>query len=250
MKYQGSKNRIAKDILSVILNGERVKNCKYWVEPFVGGANMIDKVPDSFKKYGYDINYFIISMFQELQNGREFWDDIDEIEYNTCKEVVKKIKNSNNSRCSGIDFDFEFTDGDIGFIGIGCSFAGKWFGGYARGGNRNYCKESQRNLLKQKRNLLNVRFIHQNYLNIKINDPKITIIYCDPPYQGTTKYKDSFDNAKFWNWCDEMINKGCVVYVSEYNAPDGWKCVWEKEIISNLDLNTGVKRATERLFTK
>lgn len=51
MKYQGSKNRIAKDLLKVILADERVKNCKYWVEPFVGGANMIDKVPDNFKKY-------------------------------------------------------------------------------------------------------------------------------------------------------------------------------------------------------
>ena len=41
MKYLGSKNRIAKEILPIMLKyrGERV-----WVEPFVGGANMIDKV--------------------------------------------------------------------------------------------------------------------------------------------------------------------------------------------------------------
>lgn len=27
-----------------------------WVEPFVGGANMIDKIPDTYTRIGYDIN--------------------------------------------------------------------------------------------------------------------------------------------------------------------------------------------------
>ena len=41
MKYLGSKNKIAKYILPIMLEnrGERT-----WVEPFVGGANTIDKV--------------------------------------------------------------------------------------------------------------------------------------------------------------------------------------------------------------
>ena len=42
MKYMGSKNRIAKHILPIILK-DRIEN-QYYVEPFVGGANMIDKV--------------------------------------------------------------------------------------------------------------------------------------------------------------------------------------------------------------
>ena len=42
MKYMGSKNRIAKHILPIILK-DRKEN-QYYVEPFVGGANMIDKV--------------------------------------------------------------------------------------------------------------------------------------------------------------------------------------------------------------
>jgi len=42
MKYMGSKNRIAKHLLPIML-AER-KPDQWWVEPFVGGANMIDKV--------------------------------------------------------------------------------------------------------------------------------------------------------------------------------------------------------------
>lgn len=55
MKYMGSKSRIAKEILPIMLKerGERT-----WVEPFVGGANMIDKVEG--KRIGADLNYYLI----------------------------------------------------------------------------------------------------------------------------------------------------------------------------------------------
>ena len=36
MKYQGSKRRIAKDILPIILRDR--KNGQFYVEPFVGGV--------------------------------------------------------------------------------------------------------------------------------------------------------------------------------------------------------------------
>lgn len=42
MKYMGSKRRVAKYILPIML-AER-KPDQWWVEPFVGGGNMIDKV--------------------------------------------------------------------------------------------------------------------------------------------------------------------------------------------------------------
>ena len=41
MKYMGSKNRIAKEILPIMLKEREERT---WVEPFVGGANIIDKV--------------------------------------------------------------------------------------------------------------------------------------------------------------------------------------------------------------
>ena len=56
MKYMGSKNRIAKYILPIML-AER-KPDQWCVEPFVGGANMIDKVQG--KRIGADINPYLI----------------------------------------------------------------------------------------------------------------------------------------------------------------------------------------------
>ena len=42
MKYMGSKNRIAKEILPIILK-DRKEN-QYYVEPFCGGLGTFDKV--------------------------------------------------------------------------------------------------------------------------------------------------------------------------------------------------------------
>jgi len=46
MKYMGSKNRIAKHLLPIMLAECEKHGITKWVEPFVGGANMIDKVPE------------------------------------------------------------------------------------------------------------------------------------------------------------------------------------------------------------
>jgi hypothetical protein len=139
----------------------------------------------------------------------------------------------------------------VAFVGFLCSFGGKWFGGYARGndtkGNpRNYCLESKNNILKQAEGLRGVDFIHSSYNQLEI--PSNSIIYCDPPYAGTTKYKDGFDHNKFWNWCREKSKEGHKVFISEYNAPDDFECIWEMEVNSSLTKDTGSKKATEKLF--
>ena len=44
MKYMGSKNRIAKHIVPIIQRYIDKTNPKSYIEPFVGGANVIDKI--------------------------------------------------------------------------------------------------------------------------------------------------------------------------------------------------------------
>ena len=58
MQYMGSKDRIAKHILPIML-AER-KPDQWWVEPFVGGANMIDKVEGN--RIGNDSHEFLIAL--------------------------------------------------------------------------------------------------------------------------------------------------------------------------------------------
>ena len=65
MKYMGSKNRIAKYLLPIILKDRKEE--QWYIEPFVGGCNMIDKVTGN--RIGNDVNEYLISFLQSLQCG-------------------------------------------------------------------------------------------------------------------------------------------------------------------------------------
>ena len=228
MKYMGSKNRIAKDILPIILKGRKPN--QWYVEPFVGGCNIIDKVDGN--RVGSDFNEYVISLFKGIQEGFVPPDHVTEIEY----------KNTQKNRT---------INPLTAFIGFGCSYSGKWFGGYARGNTnaghpRNYCLESKKNIMRQKDAIYYVHFLHRHYKNLII--PNNSIIYCDPPYEGTTAYKDKFNHKDFWQWCREKSNEGHKIFISEYNAPEDFECVWSKEINSSLTKETGSKKGVEKLF--
>jgi DNA adenine methylase len=245
MKYMGSKARHAKEIIKAMETelGGTLWNWgggdKDYIEPFVGGANMIDKIPNVFRtKKGNDINVHLIEMFKAVQGGWLPPDTVSEQEY-------KQLMSKSDIYCTGIESAL------IGFVGIGCSYSGKWFGGYARGNAnngspRNYCLESKKNLLNQ--DIKNVVFSHGNYYDMVLLDQ--SLIYCDPPYAETTKYKDYFDHNRFWDWCNKMVEDGHKVFVSEYNAPEGWRCIWQKEVNNSLTKETGSKQGVEKLFTK
>ena len=228
MKYMGSKARIAKYILPIILKDRKPNQC--YVEPFVGGANIIDKVDGL--RIASDSNEYNICLFKAIQNGFIPPDFVSEKDY---KEAQK------NRQLTPL----------VSFIGYGCSYSGKWFGGYARGndskGNpRNYCLESKKNILKQSKQLQNILFFSCSYEELEIPDD--SIIYCDPPYKNTTKYKDGFNHKDFWEWCRVMSKKGHKVFISEYNGPDDFECIWEMQVNSSLTKDTGSKKATEKLF--
>ena len=72
----GSKNRIAKHLLPIMLEN---RDGRTWIEPFVGGANMIDKVDG--KRIGADFNEYVISLFVGIQNGFIPPNEVSEEEY-------------------------------------------------------------------------------------------------------------------------------------------------------------------------
>lgn len=138
------------------------------------------------------------------------------------------------------------------YAGFSLSYAGKWFGGWCRGftnkgAPRNYVDESYRASVRDFPKLFGVKFYCCSYDTLKI--PPNSIIYCDPPYKGTTKYKDDFNHDKFYDWCREKHKEGHTVFVSEYWMPDDFKCVWSKGVNSSLTKDTGSKKAVEKLFT-
>ena len=111
MKYMGSKNRIAKYVLPIIL--EDRKENQYYVEPFVGGANMIDKV--SGLRIGNDVNKYLIAMWKGLQEDLERPHTIDKNLYSLARTA---FNNNDNSI---------FSDFMIGWIGWMGSYNGRFF---------------------------------------------------------------------------------------------------------------------------
>lgn len=226
MKYMGSKAKIAKYIIP-IMEKERKPNMT-WVEPFVGGANVIDKVKG--KRIGGDNNKYLIALWQALQQGYNPSINISKEEATFCR--LNKDK---------------FPDEYVGWVGIGvCSFRGKFFGGYV-GGNleRNYILEAYKNITRQAEKIKDVVFVYSDYKNLNI--PSNSLIYCDPPYASATKYTTGdFNHDEFWQWCREKYKEGHLVFVSEYNAPNDFECIWEKNIVTTLNNSKG-KGGLERV---
>ena len=174
MKYQGSKNRHAKDLLSVILHNRKPN--QYYVEPFCGGCNMIDKVEGN--RIANDSHKFLIDLFESvIYKNVNLPDSITDEEYNN-------IKNNKSNFPSYL----------VGFVDFGCSYSGKWFGGYARsikGKVRNYCDESKRNILKQTDGI----FWDEVQNSIKGTDIKLSEIYIDNMAQQMVVAPEQFNGA-------------------------------------------------------
>jgi DNA adenine methylase len=244
MKYMGSKSRFAKQFLPIILDGRT--SDQWYVEPFAGGMNVIDKVPGL--RIAADSNPYLIAMWKSLING-----------WTPPTEISRDDYNAMRSNPSKYEPDL------VGWVGFIWSFRGKFFGGYtpnksytrSNGKTENNVDEQQRNILKQLRNnvdeqqrnscaLANVKFIHSTYEDLDI--PANSIIYCDPPYAGTTGYNLSFDHSKFWEWCRIQSRNGHKLYVSEYSAPDDFKCIWSKQTSTTLGYSTS--NFTNKSFTR
>ena len=228
----GSKNRISNEILPIIIKNRKDRA---YVEPFVGGCNMIDKVDGV--RFGADNNKYLIAMWVGLQN-----DIIRPV--NITKEIYSRARNEYNNSTN-----IEFSDFEIGWIGWMGSFNGRFFdGGYSgKTPTRDYILEQIKNTESQIDSIRDVVFVCGSYDEIKY--PDNSIIYCDPPYKGTKQYSTSrnFNHSIFWQWCRDMQRRGHDVFISEYEAPDDFTCVWSKQVTNAMNINKTYK-PTEKLF--
>jgi DNA adenine methylase len=230
MKYLGSKNRIAKHILPIMLEYRKDGMC--WVEPFVGGANMIDKVHGW--RIGSDLNEYVIALLNEMTTPNFEAPEISEEKYNDIKINQSK-----------------YPKWVVGYAGTQLSFGATWFGSYRRdkNGKRDYCLEARNNVNKQAKNLIGAKFKNFTYNELPI--PNNSVIYCDPPYDTKAtkgKYKNDFDHSVFWEWCRQKSRNGHTVFVSEYNAPDDFECIWQMEMNQRMNNNADTSKTIEKLF--
>ena len=223
----GSKNRIAKYILPIILK-DRKPN-QYYIEPFVGGANMIDKVDGL--RIGSDFNKYVIDALTSI---RDSLDELPKDNLEFTELQYKELRKNDEYKHKG-------------YISFAVSFGGKFMGGYSKN-NRgdDYVARAYRQAIKQSQKLQDIKLINCSYDELDI--PYDSIIYCDPPYENTTSYKDKFNHSKFWQWCRDMANKGHKIFISEYNAPDDFECIKEIKTKTVLNKNSQDERI-EKLFT-
>ena len=252
MMYQGGKSRIAKPISEVIneisrrqksysqtdcaSNRERERERETVLVSLFCGACSVESIlaPKFDRVICNDNHYYLIQMLKGIQSGYELPDSI-------TKEEYCYIKNHK-------DNDPILT----GFVGFGCSFGGKWFGGYgqgfnSKGGRRNYCDEGKRGTVQTLSTMQHVEFTCKDYRDVEL--PENCIIYADPPYSNTTGYSgNKFDSNAFWEYARE-VSKTHLMFISEQTAPDDFVSIWEKSITRTLDRNKQNQfKATEKLF--
>ena len=220
MIYMGSKNRLSKEIVPIIQKYiDNMDNCKGFLVPFCGGANIEDKIKCD-KKISCDIDLYLIACLTKLRDG---WQPPQEV----TREEYIEIKNNKDL------FPLEL----VGYIGYELSFGAKWFGGYVKRNDKKCHGDiySYKSCMKQAPNLKGIDFVCCDFRDIPKDKIKGCVIYCDPPYRNTTKYKTGdFPYEEYYQWCRDM-GRHNIVLCSEYWMPDDFECIWEKKTTTQID---------------
>lgn len=232
MMYMGGKGRLAKHIAPIINKAVKKSNGMLF-EPFCGGCNLTPHFDG--RVFANDLNEELISLFKDAISGRSFPDYVD-------PEMYKAAKNG--------EYDKALT----AYIGFCASYNGRYFAGFVGngyltvGGKRDYQKENIRSFHKtvaSLRAMPSLTLSSLPYTELEI--PENSVIYCDPPYEGTRQYKnEGFDHGRFWRWAEAMSERN-TVFVSEYSTrSDLFIPMWSKGIPSTLGRTS--KWATEKLY--
>ena len=247
MKYLGGKYIIGKRLAPLIKG--YIKQEHTYVEPMVGGCGMLTHMLDIDNSIiANDIDEEVIALWQDLQNGRS------DFPTSLTREQYYDVKNNS-------------TDPALrAFVGYGCSFSGKKWGGFASnkrgydhiGGeitSSNKLKEKFRNYAKEmydssqdKARLFKGKTLtltSGSYVDMVLPDK--CVIYCDPPYINTTRTnKYRFDHQQFYDWVLKRASLGDIILISEYECPIG-TLIFEHKKTQKIDLHGTVERY-ERLY--
>lgn len=236
MRYQGGKSRIANDIAKII---NQARFSRYGneggcvVSLFCGTCSVESKLTGFTRRILNDKHEYLIAMLRAVQAGYELPDQVSEAQY-------RYLRNHK-------DDDKALT----GFVGFGCSFGGKFFNSFARGGRKieNYAAESKKSLLRDMATLTDAEFTNYDYRDVIL--PDAAIVYADPPYNNTTAYfsNEKFNTSEFWQYARDISERGHLIFISELHAPEDFVCVWQKQIKRQLDCNkNNLFTSTEKLF--
>lgn len=216
------------------MNSERAGRVLW--EPFCGGLSMTAELAKAGPLVASDAHPGLIALYEKMRAEPDWLEGFEcsEADY----QAAKRLPDNDPAKA---------------FIGFGCSFGGKWFGGYARfsaaRGGPSTCVSSIRTLARKIEATHAAVFACGSFFE---QEPRADmLLYCDPPYAGTTGYSGvrAFNQETFRARCLAWRDAGSIVYISEYENPIG-SLVWERE--QGSWLGVGVKksgaRVKERLY--
>lgn len=237
MSYIGGKARGSSHILAV-LNDPRFDGYDY-IEPFVGMAHVLRRVLHKRSYAASDANPLVMRLLMAIQAGEPL--------PSITRERYTQLK-----RADGAEPSLERAVAAFQY-----SFNGREFGGFVStykrkngtvddipGSRANYYAILHSSPSFQLTSLMP----HCDY---RAQAPRAQcLVYCDPPYAGTTGYKGAgaFDHAAFWQVVRSWSAAGAVVLVSEYAAPPDFACVASKPKPTCLAGGHKATPRVERLF--
>lgn len=235
----GSKAKYAKYIVPILQRTIDENKIDNYIECFVGGANIIDKIKCP-NKFGYDRSDTLIAL---LQTAAEDFDKV-------MKDGNRELWDKGKTYVKDGIMPEDMTLAEIGAMEFFASYCNGGFPrGYAKNtATRNYYNEAYRNMMSQAPDLKGIEFKCQNYW--ELGNVKGCVIYLDPPYQGTKFYgyasQPKMDYEHFWDWV-RKISKDNFVFISEQCAPEDFECIWQQEVKRTTNKTNDFK-ATEKLF--
>lgn len=204
--YLGGKALVAKRFAHVI-DDALASQGGLFMEPFVGGYNVVPALSRVTEAFCSDVHPGLIEMYNALQRGWSPPDHISKTEY----ESLRSLRQA---------------DALSAFVSFACSFRGKEWGGYFNRASSDAARAAKRSLFKSLPDD-RVTFSCTDFQYVKPARP--AVVYCDPPYQGTTGYRTgAFDHLRFYGWCRAIASFGNRVFISEFSNPSGFRVIWSE----------------------
>ena len=231
MRYLGGKSRLGGRIVGAILNDLGVKRLSLAVDLCSGAGGVTHRLADvADKVVAVEAHPGLVALHKAVQNGWVPPEHVSEEEYKA-------------------SFAVDWSDPLATFMGFGCAFGGDWRHGYAKDAkNANYARQSSNALRRDAR--ANAEHVNADALTAAI-DAAVEVVYCDPPYEGTSPYNAvaAAPAGSWWRRLADLASPERACYLSEYaDAPPAGieaRLVWTAPTRGG-DLTKGTK--TERLW--
>jgi DNA adenine methylase len=223
MQYLGGKKRLSKHIAAV-LEAHRSDGQRF-VDVFCGSLAVTAAMSDRGPRVANDGCAPLIVLYEAWREG---WRPP-----LITEDIYKQVKATQDP-----------SDPLTAFIGFGCSYGGKWFGGFARDKQhgRDFAATATRSLDRLIVGDFALSCLDFTQLDIASRD----LVYGDSPYKSTTAYGyfKSFDHAAYVRQLDTW-SLVADVFASEYEAQSStWTLIAEWDVRKSRLKG----RQTERLY--